>query len=337
MKITVVTTLPEKEWRRFVEEHPAGNIFHTPEMFQVFSRTKGHQPELWAAVGDDGHVLALLLPVQITLLSGLVSYFTTRSVAYGSVLCAPGPEGQEALAVLLRTYKRQAKGNSLFTELRNLSDLTGIQSTLQGSGFIHEGHLNFLIDIGLPVDKVWGNIRKSTRKKIKRARKKNQLEVIEVNNHSQVTTCYSMFQESYAAANVPLADRSLFEAVLDVLYPKGMAKFLLGQVEDTYVAALAALLYKDVMYGWYLGFDRAYSSYLPNDLLVWHILEWGAKNGYRIFDFGGAGKPDEDYGPRRFKAKFGGTLVNYGRNICIHAPVRLKLSQAGYQLARRFL
>jgi hypothetical protein len=55
MSITIVHTLPEEEWRRFVEEHPAGNIFHTPEMFQVFSRAKGHQPELWAAI-EGGYV-----------------------------------------------------------------------------------------------------------------------------------------------------------------------------------------------------------------------------------------------------------------------------------------
>ena len=36
--ITVVNTLPEKNWCHFVEEHPAGNIFHTPEMFQVFKQ-----------------------------------------------------------------------------------------------------------------------------------------------------------------------------------------------------------------------------------------------------------------------------------------------------------
>ena len=49
VSITIVHTLLEEEWRRFMEEHPQGNIFHTPEMFQVFSHTKGHQPELWAA------------------------------------------------------------------------------------------------------------------------------------------------------------------------------------------------------------------------------------------------------------------------------------------------
>jgi hypothetical protein len=56
-----------------------------------------------------------------------------------------------------------------------------------------------------------------------------------------------------------------------------------------------------------------------------------------VFDFGGGGRADEEYGVRDFKAKFGGELVNYGRNVCVHGPVRLALSRAGYRLTRRFL
>ena len=92
MSVTIVHTLPEEEWRRFVEEHSAGNIFHTPEMFQVYSRTQGHRPELWAATRD-GRVQALLLPVLVTLMDGLLRSFTTRAIVYGSVLCDPGPQG----------------------------------------------------------------------------------------------------------------------------------------------------------------------------------------------------------------------------------------------------
>ena len=112
MSITIVHTLPEGEWSHFVEEHPAGNIFHTPEMFQVFSRTKGYQPELWAAT-EDGRVLALLLPVRVTLKDGLLRHFTTRAVVYGSVLCAPGTEGQEALARLMTVPDWYADGGPL--------------------------------------------------------------------------------------------------------------------------------------------------------------------------------------------------------------------------------
>ncbi len=87
MSLTIVRSLPEEEWRRFVEQQPAGNIFHTPEMFHVFSRTRGHQPELWAAT-KNGRILVLLLPVEISLTDGLVRNLTTRAVVYGSVMAS---------------------------------------------------------------------------------------------------------------------------------------------------------------------------------------------------------------------------------------------------------
>jgi len=83
--------------------------------------------------------------------------------------------------------------------------------------------------------------------------------------------------------------------------------------------------------------DRAFSRYVPNELLIWHILQWSVQNGYRFYDFGGAGKPDEHYPVRDFKAKFGGQLVSFGRNTCVHAPGRLWLSKRGYQILRRWL
>jgi len=144
-------------------------------------------------------------------------------------------------------------------------------------------------------------------------------------------------QQTYARAQVPLADLSLFEAVFDILVPQGMAKMLLAQVDGRYVAASVEVPYKDVIYSWYSGYDPAFQKVYPNDNLVWHILEWGAKNGYRCFDFGGAGRPDEDYGPRDFKAKFGGTLVSYGRHTCVHAPLFLAFSRIGYQIYRKML
>jgi lipid II:glycine glycyltransferase (peptidoglycan interpeptide bridge formation enzyme) len=75
---------------------------------------------------------------------------------------------------------------------------------------------------------------------------------------------------------------------------------------------------------------------VPNEILIWYSLSWGADQGYKVYDFGGAGKPDEEYGVRRFKAKFGGELVRFGRNKRVHYPLLLKVSQLGYQLGKRF-
>jgi len=179
VNLTVTQTLPESTWRRFVDEHPQGNVFHTPEMFQVFARTAGHQPTLWAALNPQEEPLALLLPVRVTLFGGPLRRLTSRAVAYGSVLCAPGPQGPAALDELLRAYKQAVRGQVLFTELRNLSDLSDLQKAMIGQEFAYEEHLNYLIDLDRPVEEIMQDIGSRTRKNIRRGLRQGEVVITE--------------------------------------------------------------------------------------------------------------------------------------------------------------
>lgn len=336
--VNIVRFLPEAEWRRFIENNPNSNIFHTPEMFKVYANTKRYKPTLWAAVNDNGHTLALLLPVQITLREGLTHYLTTRAVVYGSILWEQDNDGGKALTLLLKTYTHKVDGAPLFTELRNLWDINAIVSpTLREQGFIYEEHLNYLIDLGRSPEAIFLGFTTGMRKIIRRGLNRGDVVIEEVKELEQIASCYDLLGKTYQNVHVPLADRSLFEAAFDILHPKGMVRFTRARVGDAFVAASIELLYKDVVYGWYGGSDRAYSNYPVNELLIWHIFQWGAEKGYRVYDFGGAGKPNQEYGVRDFKAKFGGTLVCFGRYTFVHAPLLLRISALGYEIVRKFL
>jgi len=336
LSIHVVRTLPEEAWRRFVDEHPQGNIFHTPEMFQVFARTTVCRPTLWATVDYHDRPLALFLPVQITLLGGPLRRLTTRAVAYGSVLCAPDIEGQEALKTLLVAYKQAAGRGILFTELRNLTDLQDEQAVLSESGFIYEEHLNFLVDLNRPLEAIWSSIRSNAQRNIRKARRLN-VAIEEIRDSQRIPAVYAVLKGIYRRIQVPLPDISFFWSAFEILHPLGMMDILVARVQDVDIGVLTLLAHKDTVYYWYTGTLREYASYRAGDLLVWHALECGSRNGFRVLDFGGAGKPKEEYGVRDFKAKFGGRLVNYGRNVCVHAPLSFHLSRISYQLARTLL
>jgi serine/alanine adding enzyme len=337
MSIRIEQMIDETSWRDFVNRHPQGNIFHTPEMFEVFQRSRGFQPQLRAALDQDGTLLALLLPVRVSLREGLLERLTTRTIAYGSVLCAPGQTGQEALDTLLRSYCQEPGQTALFTELRNITDLTPLQPVLNANGFLYEDHLNYLIDLDRSPEQVLQSIGPRTRKRIRHAQRDGAVSIVEISERGLIAACYRLFARSYAAAGVPLAHLSLFEAAFDVLQPKGMAKFMLARVGDNWVAATAELPFKDVIYGWYSGIDRVHGDANAGELLMWHILKWGAESGYRSYDFGGAGKPGETYAVRDFKAKFGGKLVCYGRNKKVHAPTLLRCIDLGYGIYRRIM
>jgi serine/alanine adding enzyme len=328
--------LDHHTWKDYVDQHPQGTIFHTPEMFEVFRRTHGYKPLLWCAKGGNGEPLALLLPVEITLLNGPFRSFTTRALAYGSILCTSGKPGRTALSELLKAYNRNGKRQLLFTELRNLYDLRDFLPTLHDHGFVYEDHLNFLIDLKQSPKDLWEDVRDSARRNIKKARRLD-VQIEEVHHVDGIEGAYCVLREVYRRIQVPLPDISLFRAAFEVLYPKDMLKILLAKADDVVIGVLCLLLYKGVIYYWYTGTLREYATLRAGDLLVWHTLEFGSLNGYKFLDFGGGGKPEEPYGVRDFKAKFGGELVNFGRNVCVHAPIKLKISQASYKILRRFL
>lgn len=337
MKIEIVNSVNEDAWRFFVDQHPCGNIFHTPEMFRVFEQAIGHRPLLWAALDQYGEILAMLHPVQISLANGVLRRLTTRAVVYGGVLCTPRSANQDVLNVLLQAYCQDAAQESLFTEIRNLSDLSIIQPLLSQCEFYYEDHLNYLIRLNGSTGEILQKIGSRTRKNIRRAMHRGTVIAEDFCDPDLLPTWYELLQKSYSAARVPLADISLFEAAFQILQPRGMAQFWLAHTDSAYVAASLELLYKDIIYGWYSGVDRDYSREFPGELLMWRVLERGCMNGYKVYDFGGAGRPDEEYGVRDFKAKFGGDLVCFGRNKKVHSPNLLRWSEKGYSVYRHLL
>lgn len=334
--MNIVHELPKDVWNAFVMEHPQGNIFHSPEMFAVWKLTKGYVPELWAAVENE-KIAALFIPVHISLAGGMVKRLTTRTVVFGGMLCADGPFGEEGLRAILGEYRRYAQGISLFTEVRNLFDTGNMASVLTESGLIFEEHLNYLINLHAEPETVFARIGPRTRKHIRRGMRDDGIQIEEICERNKISFCYDLLKKTFVRAKVPLADVSLFYAVFDTLTPLNMARFSLAWVEGEPAAVSIELLYKDRVFSWYGGVDRRFIANVPNELLMWNVLQWGCEHGYGIYDFGGAGKPDEKYGVRDFKAKFGGELVNYGRNVWVAHPGWLAVSKFGYALLRKIL
>jgi len=55
-----------KQWGEFVYNHPHGNIFQTPEMAEVYKRTKNYEPITLAAIDTkNDEMLAILQAVMI--------------------------------------------------------------------------------------------------------------------------------------------------------------------------------------------------------------------------------------------------------------------------------
>ncbi|MDR7665082.1 GNAT family N-acetyltransferase [Methanosarcina sp. Z-7115] len=333
----VTIDINDEKWDEFVFNHPYGNIFQTTSIYDVYKATKNYTPIKICSIDEvTGEINGILLGVIINELNAILGSdflgsFSTHSVVHSGPLVSDNSFG--TLSKLIVEYDKVAENKSLYNEIWNLFDRGSSFNNLDN--YIYEGHLNFLINLDQSEDELWREIHKARKKNINRATKGGVI-VEEINNKKMIPIFYKLLKETYDNVKIPLADITLFESAFEQLVPKNMAKFFLARHEDQYIGARAVLTYKNFVHDWYAGASNNALSLYPNDFLVWHILKWGIENNYKVFDFGGAGKPDVEYGPREFKRRFGGELVNYGRYRLTYSPLKKKFTNFGFKIYQKF-
>jgi len=324
--IKIISNPDKKTWGNFVNDHPRGNIFQTPEMAEVYKNTKNYLPLTLAAVDTQSdEITALVNAAIIHEFGGPLRKFTSRSIITGGPLFQDNSPGYESVKMLMEQYDAIVEKNTLYSEIRNLWDTKNFPFL---NDYTYEEHLNFLVDISGGKEIIWKNLSKSRRHGITKSSKMG-VTIHEISSENELNTLYSILNDTYKRARHPLSDRSLFNAVFTHLVPKNLGKIFFAHHENDTIGVLILLLYKKNMYHYYSGSLPEYSKFYPNDGIFWHALEWGSMNHYALFDFLGAGKPDEKYGVREFKRQFGGSLVNYGRYKKVHSPVRNWIAQSG--------
>jgi len=334
--VHIVRSLDVTRWSAFVDGRPDASIFHTVEMHRAFAEADRYRPVVWAAVDGGGEIRALLTPVEISTLGRPFRSLTTRSVAFAGPLLASDEDRGEALETLLRAYQRVNNRSSTLTEVRNVADPTDAASSFAACGFEHQAHLNFLVDLSSPEEELWSRVAQSARRNIRKARREG-VTIEEAAESSEIREGYEVLRDVYHRIRVPLPDRSLFAACHRILGPIGRFKVLLARRAGRTVGVLTLLLHNEVITYWYTGTVRGSASTQAGDLLVWHAIASGHAAGYRTLDFGGAGVPNQPYGVRDFKAKYGGRLVDFGREVWVPSALRLRIAKAGYEATRRFL
>jgi serine/alanine adding enzyme len=330
----VVRALEAGPWERFVERHPDASVFHTPAMARVFAATRRHTPGVWAVTDADGVVRALMTPVTVATLGGPLRRLTSRTVAFAAPIADGGDD--EALRSLLAAYRAAGSRGSLFTEVRHHVVDPDVVAVLGAEGFVREPHLNFTIDLTQGEDALWGMVASSARRNVQKARRSG-VTIEETADPAAVGDAYDVLRDVYHRIQVPLPDRSLFDASARILGPLGMFSMLRARSEGRTIGVLCLLRYRGVVTYWYTGTLREQATLRAGDLLAWHAISTEAAAGNRVFDFGGAGRPDEPYGVRDFKAKYGGELIEPGRAVWTPSPLRYRATTAGYELVRRFL
>lgn len=322
------------EWDRYISEHPRGSIFHTAGMLRCQVAARDFYPLAYGAVTAEGKLVAALAANRVVTSSGLGLPLAARSVFYAEPLADPTEEGRRGLKMLVAEHDRQMHSRVLFAEVRPIFGSMDLEEALTEQGYERFGYLNYEFDLQGDNETLFGRLGPKRRNNVRSAQRRGVV-VAECLPGTGVEPLYAMLKESYAVSQLPMVDRSLFEAAA-CEWGRETYRVYVASWEGRVVAAACFLTYKQRVVCWFAGAVRI-PGVSATSLLFWEAMRAYAAEGYQIFDFAGGGWEGEVYGPGRFKAKFGGREVNHGRYRKVYSPWKLRVASAVYDQVRRFI
>lgn len=313
------------EWENLLNQSPYASFFQSKEAYDFYN-SLDFMEGFVLAVKENDNLVSLICGYIIADGGKIKQFFSRRAIIPSGAMLHKGIS-KEALSLLLRGLKKQLSKKAIYIEFRNYKDYTPYKDVFIENGFEYHPHLNFHVATD-DVDSALMRLN-STKRRDVRVSLRNGAEIVELNTSAEINEYFQVLSEMYKTrVKTPLFPFEFFNKIIT----NGVAK-LFGVIYNNEIigGSLTVELPNKILYEWFVcGEDRKYKNIYPSTLATWAAIEYAAKNGFKYFDMMGAGKPDESYGVRDFKSKFGGELVEHGRFILI-------LKHKLYKLGKQFI
>jgi len=340
LRILTNTEIDRTQWTELVRTSETGTWFQTPEAYDFFaSQPELFKPFVFGIISNPAGTQTLLRGVCVGYVTmeqnAIKQFFSRRAIIIGGPALANDATDEE-VETLLSAVKKHLQSQAIYIETRNFNDYSRWKDAFMKSGFSYQPHLNFHVDTS-SVEVVEANLGKSRKRDIKTSIRDGAF-IIEHPTAEQVREYYAILSNLYKTkVKTPLFPLSFFEALvrhkdgrlLLVGLPKedGSTEIIGGTV---CVAQEGKCLYE-----WFVcGRDGEWKSIFPSSYATYAGIRYAAEHGMPRFDMMGAGTPDEAYGVRDFKARFGGKEVEHGRFLCVTKPWLYEIGKVGIKMLK---
>ncbi len=314
----LTSKIDRKQWSDFIFNHPQGNFFQTPKVFELFIGTANYEPLFFVVLDENEKIKGILLAVIQKESPGIMGYFSSRTLVWGGPLIYSSDDETEGavLGILLDELVREVGSRSIYIQVRNLFDMSRYCDEFQKKGFTYNKHLNYIVETRNREE----TEKKISKPKMRQIRKsfKSGAKVIEPGNIEQVKAFYNILKSLYKnRVRRPLPHWSFFKTFYELSKSNRAGKYFLIEYNDSIIGGIMCpITTGKTIYEWYIaGMDSEFKhqGIYPSVLATWAPIDYALDNGLKYFDFMGAGKPGQDSGVKEFKARFGGKIVEYGR------------------------
>ena len=331
MKILSVNSIGRKQLDQLVCESETGTWFQTFSAYEFYTSMPGLFKPFVFGIENNGALRGACVGYVTVEKSTLKQMMTRRAIVIGGPCLADDATDGEVYE-LMKAVRKELKGEAIYVECRNFNDYSRWKTAFAKAGFEYVPHLNFHVDTS-SVEVVEANLGKSRKRDI-RTTIREGVSVIEHPTDEQVCEYYKVLDNLYRTkVKTPLFPLSFFLA----LNKHKDGRLLLMEYQGRIIGGTVCVEQANkCVYEWFVcGEDGVYPHVFPSCYATYAGIRYAAEHGCARFDMMGAGKPDEAYGVRDFKARFGGVEVEHGRFLCVTKPLLYKIGVIGVAILKK--
>lgn len=313
------------KWRQLLTENQFTSVFQSPEFYDLYNSTDGYSAEVFAIENENKYVALCVVTLQKE--TGLKGYFSRRAIVYGGPLIGNG----KYITELLNFITKSISAKAIYTEVRNYFDYGSYDQQYRNAGWNFNGYLNFHLNLENTSFESLLDKMKYNRKREIRISKEENASYREAVDLNEVSELYNILNDLYKTrVKLPLPTKKYFED----LFRSSIGKVFIVLHNGKIIGGSFCLFFaaNRIYTLYYCGLREYHKKIFPTHLAICAAINFGIDNNLKMLDLMGAGKPGEEYGVRKYKAEFGGNLVEHGRYIKINKPVLFKIGKLGLKL-----
>jgi hypothetical protein len=333
LKILSNKEIDGKDWFEFFNNNPYATPFQSPEYYYFINSLDGFKADVYSV--EEGNELQALCVVTFQKEKGIKSFFSRRAIIYGGPLFADTKKGKHSLDSLIIAMNKKIGGKVIYAETRNFHDYSKMKDCFYENGWNYEPYLNIGILLqGKSREDILVAMKYNRRREIQLSFKEGAISE-EAENIDDVTVLYNILFDLYKSrVRLPLPDLDFFIK----LFYSPIGKVFIIKHKEQIIGGSFCLYYqnKSIYTVYYCSLRNYHPKIFPAHLAILAAIDFGLKNNLHKIDLMGAGKPEIEYGVRRYKSEFGGELIEQGRFIKVFHPFLFKVGKLGLTILKKF-
>jgi CelD/BcsL family acetyltransferase involved in cellulose biosynthesis len=303
----------DQGWLAFVQSHPEATTFHHPAWLSLLAETYGYRPLVLTLTDARGEVVAGMPLLEVRSRLTGCRFVSLPFTDY----CPPLARDAASLARFSAGFADWTRSaGDPRVEIRGaMPAARGVLASVVG--------VRHILPLEPDSQRVRVRFKRERDKGIRKALREG-VDVRLTQSLDGLAAFYRLHCLTRRKLGVPVQPKRFFDGLGKMIIQRDFGFLLLAYKSEQPIAGAVFLSWNGQLIIKYSASDPAQLRFRPNNLVFWTGIEWGCRNGCRLFDFG---RTDfDDRGLRDFKSGWASTEVPLEYSYVRTAPPR---SQAG--------